>query len=75
MPYPLFLVFVHTLLTEAWFHIKQNRSVLHPNRGFLQQLLQYEKTLYPDLKQPTLNLHEDVWFTVFERMEELHGRW
>lgn len=60
-------------LHKAWFHVRSNRPVLHPNRGFLQQLCQYEKQLYPDTQQPSLNLHDEVLFTIFERMEELHG--
>lgn len=60
-------------LHKAWFHVKQHRTVLHPNRGFLQQLCQYEKQLYSTLTQPSLNLHDDINFTIFERMEELHG--
>lgn len=60
-------------LHKSWFHVKKHRPVLHPNRGFLQQLCQFEKSVYPDIKQPSLNLHDEVLFTIFERMEELHG--
>lgn len=60
-------------LNKSWYHVKKHRAVLHPNRGFLQQLCQYEKQVYPQIKQPSLNLHDEVWFTIFERMEELHG--
>lgn len=60
-------------LKKAWFHVRSKRPVLHPNRGFLAQLVQFEMRLFPELKAPTLSLTNDVLFTVFERMEELHG--
>lgn len=60
-------------LKQTWMHVRKARSVIHPNRGFLHQLVQYEKLLFPSARSPTLSLHSDVFFTVFERMEELHG--
>lgn len=60
-------------LKKAWFYVRQRRPVIHPNRGFLAQLVEFERRLYPQLKTSTLSLHDDVLFTVFERMEELHG--
>mmetsp|Transcript_10416 Transcript_10416/g.19730 ORF Transcript_10416/g.19730 Transcript_10416/m.19730 type:complete len:285 (+) Transcript_10416:15-869(+) len=60
-------------LKRAWFHVRSRRPVIHPNRGFINQLCEFERRLFPDITEPTLDLVQDIMFTVFERMEELHG--
>lgn len=47
-------------LRAAFELVYSRRSVIKPNRGFMQTLIEFEKKLYPTLEKPTIEVEEWV---------------
>ncbi len=59
-------------LIKAYSHVKSRRSVIRPNAGFFQQLIEYEKKLYGKttvsmVKSP-IGLIPDVYMSMTQNM-------
>jgi hypothetical protein len=44
-------------LKQAKEFVKAKRNIINPNRGFLFQLIKFERLLFPDLCEPSMKLY------------------
>eukprot|EP01001_Neometanema_parovale_P008708 NODE_4970_length_996_cov_21.326460_g4763_i0.p1 GENE.NODE_4970_length_996_cov_21.326460_g4763_i0~~NODE_4970_length_996_cov_21.326460_g4763_i0.p1 ORF type:complete len:308 (+),score=54.41 NODE_4970_length_996_cov_21.326460_g4763_i0:53-925(+) len=56
-------------LSEAYIYVKERRAIAHPNKGFLNQLMNFEKHLFKDAAKG-INF-DDLAYSIWERTEHL----
>jgi hypothetical protein len=54
----------HMRLDAAYRHVRARRGVIRPNAGFWQQLLELDRTLYPEAVQPS------SWGTLMDTVDK-----
>uniref|UniRef100_A0A7S4GJ16 protein-tyrosine-phosphatase n=1 Tax=Eutreptiella gymnastica TaxID=73025 RepID=A0A7S4GJ16_9EUGL len=57
-------------LKDAYEYVKERRPIAHPNKGFLNQLITYEKYLFGETASQGINMN-DLGYTIWERTEHL----
>eukprot|EP00667_Euglena_gracilis_P013600 EG_transcript_14035 len=57
-------------LKDAYEYVKARRPIAHPNKGFLAQLVHYERFLFGEAASTGIDLN-DLGYTIWERTEHL----